>query len=271
MKKLLVFAVVAMMFLAAGCRERIVDVPAVESLMDSLTVVAEPDDSSITFTIQGFPDDLPTGFNCVSIFLSTTDIRETAGFDIDTSTLIFSGITADETLEYTGLDNGVAYYFTGRADVAGDTFSTVGFGGMFYPRPWGQGSYLGYDPGGGDPLDSANALYFDRHTGDPVQIKYSGDTVDIYFSLEGTDFIVAPKDEENGGVAAANVGEEKWLEVQNAPDSYNASVKLELGQVYHFKTPDDYYGKLTVDTVDIANLEVKVTYAFQTAKGVQNY
>ena len=277
MKKLLIFVVVAMMFLAAGCRERIIeiDVPAVDSLMNNLTIVAEPDDTSITFTVQGLPDSLPSGFEGVSIFLSTTDIRETSGPEIDTSTRIFSGITADGDFEHIGLDNGVAYYFAGRADVAGDTVSTVGFGGMFYPRPWGSGSYLGFDPGETPPEDGVNnAIFFNRINGDGEIRSYSDTDVDFYFSLEGTDFNMAPKDPA-GGVAASGLGVDKWLDeaTQTAPGSYEQSVMLELEKIYYFKTADDYYGKIMVDsvTLHVDTLSIWVTYAFQTAAGVQNY
>jgi len=274
MKKLLVLAVVAVMFFAAGCRERTVyiDGPAVDSLMDSLTITARPDDGDITFIIEGIPDSLPPGFNGVNIYLDTTDISADSGQNIESEPI--HTFIRDGEHTHTTLTNGVAYYYAGRADLTDDTVSTLGFGGRFYPRPWGAGSYLGYDPGSGD-IDSAqgNALYFNRTTGDAEQRDYA-DTADFYFALDGTDFVLACKDTTGAaGVAASGYGEEEWLDTltQQAPEKYETSVPLELGKIYHFKTHDAYYGKLMINTVDIPNLEIEIIYAFQTADSVKNY
>ncbi len=273
MKKLLVLAVVAMMFFAAGCRERTVyiDGPAVDSLMDSLTITAEPGDTSIRFVIQGIPDSLPPGFNGVNIYLDTTDISADSGQNIESEPI--HTFISDGEHTHTTLTNGQVYYYAGRADLTEDTVSTLGFGGRFYPRPWGEGSYLGYNPGQ-DSLDSAQCLFFNRETGDATQNPYTHTDGDLYFELEGTQIVMKPKDTTGAaGVASSGYGEDKWLDTltQQAPEKYETSVPLELGKIYHFKTHDAYYGKLMINTVDTLNLEVKIIYAFQTADSVKNY
>jgi len=272
MKKLLVLAVVALMFFAAGCRERIIyiDGPAVDSLMDSLTITAEPGDTSIRFIIQGIPDSLPPGFNGVNIYLDTTDISADSGQNIESNPI--HTFIRDGEYTHTTLTNGVAYYYAGRADLTDDTISTLGFGGRFYPRPWGEGSYLGYNPGQ-DPIDSAQCLFFSRETGDGSQNPYVDTDGDLYFELEGTQIVMKSKDTTGAaGVAVSSHGSEDWLKDQDASGtSFGDKVTLEPGAIYHFKTHDDYYGKMMIDTVDVLSLEVKITHAFQTAVGVPNF
>lgn len=284
MKKILI--VLPLVALIVGCGLKPPDVEGIENLLTKeLEVIVTPEDDSVTIEIKGFPDELPQGLEGVSVYVSDFDMEGKPGDELGTP--IDSGITSDITTGTGGLENGNQYFVEGRGEVAGDTVSTLGFGGMFYPRPWGSGSYLGYNPDTTPPEEGINnALRFDRTTGHPEANLTASSEVDFFLFTDalGENLYITNAvalGGEKSGVDPAGVHIQNWLDVQNSSTTYSDTVMLEKDQVYHFMTADSFFGKfavigdITPPPVVILGegdaLKVYLRYAFQTNKHVGHY
>ncbi|MCK4232103.1 hypothetical protein KAX21_04060, partial [candidate division WOR-3 bacterium] len=181
MKKIVIVLPLATLIVGCGLFPKPPDVEGIEKLLtEDLEVIATPGDDSVRIEIKGFPAELPEGLEGISVYVDTFDMSNLPGSELGTP--IASGITDSTTLEQGGLKNGTKYYFEGRGEMAGDTVSTLGFGGMFYPRPWGPGSYLGYNPDATPPEEGINnALRFDRATGHPEENLTANGEADFFF------------------------------------------------------------------------------------------
>ena len=166
MKKILIILPLAILIVGCGLFPKPPDVEGIKKLLtEDLKVIATPGDDSVRIEIKGFPAELPEGLEGVSVYINVFDMDSLPESELGAP--IASGITDSTIIEQDGLKNGKQYYFEGRGEMAGDTVSTLGFGGMFYPRPWGPGSYLGYNPEFTPPGDGQNnALSFNRETGE---------------------------------------------------------------------------------------------------------
>lgn len=285
MKKILI--VLPLVALIVSCGLKPPDVEGIENLLTKdLEVTVTPEDDSVTIEIAGFPDELPEGLEGVSVYVSDFDMTGLPGGEL--GTLIASEITSDIITGTGGLENGKQYFVEGRGEVAGDTVSTVGFGGMFYPRPWGSGSYLGYNPDAIPPEEGINnALRFDRTTGYPEEDLTADGEADFFLFTDalGENLYITNTlmlgGEENG-VEPAGVLMENWLKVQDSSTTYSDTVMLEKDQVYHFMLVEGYYGKFGVDSIKVVTpplhilgegdaLKVYLRYAFQTNKHVGHY
>jgi hypothetical protein len=282
MKKILI--VLPLVALIVGCGLKPPDVEAIEKLLtEELEVIATPGDDSVRIEIKGFPAELPEGLEGVSIYVDTFDMDSLPESELGTP--IASGITDSTTLEQDGLENGKQYYFEGRGEMAGDTVSEVGFGGMFYPRPWGSGSYLGYNPDSTPPEKGVNnALSFIRETGHPEANQSANEGADFFFFTDGqalyiTSAVVLGSTDTNG-IEPAGQHISNWLEVKDSSTTYSDTVKISNGQIYRFMTADGYYGKFAVEGIDVVPplmlgegdaLRVWLRYAFQTAQHVGHY
>jgi len=286
MKKILIVLPLIILIVGCGLFPKPPDVEAIKKLLtEELTVIATPGDDSVRIEIKGFPAELPEGLEGVSIYLGPDTMGGVPGSELGVP--IASDITHDTTLEQGGLKNGKQYYFEGRGEMVGDTVSTVGFGGMFYPRPWGSGSYLGHGPGTPPEEGKDNAFIFNRETGKPTSMS-ADSTADFFFftDAQGENLYVtsgaalAVGEIEKNGIADAHTYIDSWLKVQNAPEAYLDTMLIENGKVYHFKIADDYYGKFAVEGIDVVPalmlgegdaLRVWLRYAFQTAQHVGHY
>jgi len=286
MKKILIVLPLIILIVGCGLFPKPPDVEAIKKLLtEELTVIATPGDDSVRIEIKGFPAELPEGLEGVSIYLGPDTMGGVPGSELGVP--IASDITHDTTLEQGGLKNGKQYYFEGRGEMVGDTVSTVGFGGMFYPRPWGSGSYLGHGPGIPPEEGKDNAFIFNRETGKPTSMS-ADSTADFFFftDAQGENLYVtsgaalAVGEIEKNGIADAHTYIDSWLKVQNAPEAYFDTMLIENGKVYHFKIADDYYGKFAVEGIDVVPalmlgegdaLRVWLRYAFQTAQHVGHY
>lgn len=284
MKKILI--VLPLVALIMGCGLKPPDVTGIENLLTKeLEVIVTPEDDSVTIEIKGFPDELPEGLEGVSVYVNDFDMEGKTGDELGTP--IASGITSDITTGTGGLENGIKYYYEGRGEVAGDTVSTLGFGGMFYPRPWGSGSYLGYNPDSTPPEEGINnGLRFDRETGHPEEnLTANGDADFFLFTDAGGENLyitnaVALGGDTNG-IEPAGVHIQNWLDVQDSSATYSDTVMLEKDQVYYFMTADGYFGKFAVigdiTTAPVVMLgegdalKVYLRYAFQTNQHVGHY
>lgn len=285
MKKILIVLSLIILIVGCGLFPKPPDVEGIEKLLtEDLEVIATPGDDSVRIEIKGFPAELPEGLEGVSVYVDTFDMSNLPGSELGTP--IASGITDSTTLEQDGLENGKQYYFEGRGEMADDTVSTLGFGGMFYPRPWGQGSYLGHGPGTPPEEGKDNAFIFNRETGKPTSMS-ADSTADFFFftDAQGENLYVTSGAAlavgiEKNGIADAHTYIDSWFKVQNAPEAYADTMLIEKGKVYHFKIADDYYGKFAVEGIDIVPafmlgegdaLRVWLRYAFQTAQHVGHY
>lgn len=277
MKKLLILTLLAAF--VAGCG-LIPDEAAIKKLLEEdITVTMEPNDKGVKITIEGMPDELPRGFDGINVYLSDQDISGKPADELGDP--IATGIIADTVIEKWDLTNGTRYTVEGRAEI-GRQVTTYGFGGRFYPRPWGYGDYLGYDPG---THEDGNAIFFTRSTGDPVAKRDDESNIDFYFYREGTDiYVVRDPSTQTGGVVASGKTAEEWLDVQDAPTTYSEKVKLEEDMIFQFMTKDSHYGKFDVEVIkdtlvttpdllagEVAALKVNLRYAFQTAKEIGHY
>ncbi len=281
MKKILV--VLALAAFVVGCIPKPPDIEGIKDLLEKdLQVVVTPEDDSVTIEITGFPAELPEGLEGISIYLSSTDtMGGVPGSELGVP--IVSGLTSDTILGEAGLANGTKYYYEGRGEITGDTISEMGFGGRFYPRPWGAGSYLGYNPES-DPPDQQNnnALFFERETGRPFENQTASSDVDFFFFMEGTNLYITNAKVLGGtefnGIEPAGVHISNWLDVQDSSTIYSDTVELKDGLVYHFMTADGYYGKFAVQDMDMPAflgegdaITVYLRYAFQTKKHIGHY
>ncbi len=284
MKKIVIVLPLAILIVGCGLIPKPPDVEGIEKLLtEDLEVIATPGDDSVRIEIKGFPAELPEGLEGVSVYVDTFDMSNLPGSELGTP--IASGITDSTTLEQGGLKNGTKYYFEGRGEMAGDTVSTLGFGGMFYPRPWGPGSYLGYNPDATPPEEGINnALRFDRATGHPEENLTANGEADFFFFTDGQDLYITNAmvlgSENKNGIEPAGQHISNWLEVKDSSTTYSDTVKVGNGQVYHFMTADGYYGKFAVEGIDVVPaltlgegdaLRVWLRYAFQTAQHVGHY
>ncbi|MEA3312447.1 MAG: hypothetical protein U9Q76_09560 [candidate division WOR-3 bacterium] len=286
MKKIVIVLPLAILIVSCGLFPKPPDVEGIEKLLtEELKIVVTPDDDSVTIEIKGFPAELPEGLEGVSVYLGPDTMGGVPGSELGVP--IASGITHDTTLEQGGLENGKQYYFEGRGEMAGDTVSTLGFGGMFYPRPWGQGSYLGHGPGTPPEEGKDNAFILNRETGKPTSMS-ADSTADFFFFTDAqgenlyitSGAVLAVGEIEKNGIADAHTYIDSWFKVQNAPEAYVDTMLIEKGKVYHFKIADDYYGKFAVEGIDVVPaltlgegdaLRVWLRYAFQTAQHIGHY
>jgi|GEM_PF-2229082 len=287
MKKILIVLSLIILIVGCGLFPKPPDVEGIEKLLtEELMVIATPGDDSVRIEIKGFPAELPEGLEGVSVYVDTFDMSNLPGSELGTP--IASGITDSTIIEQDGLKNGKQYYFEGRGEMAGDTVSTLGFGGMFYPRPWGQGSYLGYGPGTPPEEGQNNAFILNRETGKPTPMS-ADSTADFFFftDAQGENLYITSGAAlavgiEKNGIADAHTYIDSWFKVQNAPETYADTMQIEKGKVYHFWTHDDYYGKFAVEAIDVVPggaltlgegdaLRVWLRYAFQTAQHVGHY
>jgi hypothetical protein len=267
MKKILIVLSLIILIVGCGLFPKPPDVEGIEKLLtEELKIVVTPDDDSVTIEIKGFPAELPEGLEGVSIYLGPDTMGGVPGSELGVP--IASDITHDTTLEQGGLKNGTKYYFEGRGEMADDTVSTVGFGGMFYPRPWGPGSYLGYNPEFTPPGDDQTA----------------NEGVDFFFFTDGQDLYITSAvvlgSTDTNGIEPAGQHISNWLEVKDSSTTYSDTVKVSNGQVYHFMIADGYYGKFAVEGIDVVPaltlgegdaLRVWLRYAFQTAQHIGHY
>ncbi|MBN2379626.1 hypothetical protein JXM67_07490 [candidate division WOR-3 bacterium] len=284
MRKILVMT--ALVVLLAGCRERsifgilgVIDSDEIDRyLTQDVLMIPIPEDSGATVDIQ-LEAPLPAGLRGIAVYVDTFDLSGMSNDEI-ADKMVADSVTDDTVITVSNLVNGQGYFVEWRGIRDDEEITTIGIGGKFYPRPWGQGSYLGFNPN--EPADSAtnNAIAFNRATGDLTSHSLSDavDAIDfICYYDAGTVYFTdaAGYGGYDNKVAAADKSGEKWLEVQEAPGVYNDTVPLALNEVYHFKTYDDYYGKFVIDTVivDLINLTVSIEmkYAFQTAQGYEYY
>ncbi len=277
MKKLLILSLLGIIFIGCGLIPNEKEIRKL--LEEDLIVTMEPDDKGVVITIEGMPDKLPNGLDGINVYLSDQDISGKSEEELGTP--IATGITSDTVIENWELTNGTRYFVEGRADIGGQ-ITTYGFGGRFYPRPWGYGDYLGYDPG---THEDGNAIFFTRETGEPVAGRDDDPAIDFYFYREGTDiYIMKPAANPTGGIVASGKTKEEWLDVQDAPSTYGEKVKLEKDMIYQFMTDDSYYGKFAIEGIkdttvttpvglagEVAALKVDLRYAFQTAKEIGHY
>lgn len=284
MKKILIVLPLAILIVGCGLISKPPDVEAIKKLLtEDLEVIATPGDDSVRIEIKGFPAELPEGLEGVSVYINVFDMDSLPGSELGVP--IASGITHDTTLEQGGLKNGKQYYFEGRGEMADDTVSTLGFGGMFYPRPWGSGSYLAYNPEFTPPGDGQNnALSFNRETGHPEANQTANEGADFFFFTDGqalyiTSAVVLGSTDTNG-IEPAGQHISNWLEVKDSSTTYSDTVKVSNGQVYHFMTADGYFGKFAVEGIDVVPalmlgegdaLRVWLRYAFQTAQHIGHY
>ncbi len=285
MKKILIILPLAILIVGCGLFPKPPDVEGIKKLLtEDLKVIATPGDDSVRIEIKGFPAELPEGLEGVSVYINVFDMDSLPGSQLGVP--VASGITHDTTLEQDGLENGKKYYFEGRGEMVGDTVSTLGFGGMFYPRPWGQGSYLGHGPGTPPEEGQNNAFILNRETGEDTPMS-ADSTADFFFftDAEGENLYVTSGAAlavgiEKNGIADAHTYIDSWFKVQNAPETYADTMLIENGKVYHFKIADDYYGKFAVEGIDVVSapllgegdaLKVYLRYAFQTAQHVGHY
>ncbi len=256
-----VFPVLMIAALFVSCGIEIPDVNGIKNLFDKdLKLTITPENNGVTIDATGLPDKLPTGLHSIIIFIDTVK-----GGMSDT---IAKGVTDNGTWSKKGLENGKPYYIDARGIVTGDTMTTMGFGGKFYPRPWGNGSYLGYEPDSND----YQGVKYDRKTGAQTN-KMRSAGVDFYFTNDNGSMKVMA--EGDNGIYDSGEKADKWLFVQDGDaKTYVASADLKKDKIYQFKTNDDYYGKFVVDSITAAGTatpKVWMRYAFQTAKGVAHY
>jgi hypothetical protein len=172
MKKILVVLVLAAFIVGCGLVPKPPDIEGIEKLLtedmeDILTV--QPEDKGVTFILDGLPEEFPEGLESINVYVDTFDMTDLPASDLGAP--LESEITADMEFDEFGMDNGTEYYFEARGNITGDTVSEMGFGGRFYPRPWGAGSYLGYNPETDPPEEQEdNALFFNHETGHPRAI-----------------------------------------------------------------------------------------------------
>jgi len=282
MKKILVVLVLAAFVVGCGLIPKPPDIEGIEKLLtkdmeDILTV--QPEDLGVTIKLEGMPDEFPEGLNGISIYVSSSDMTDLPASELGTP--LASKITADITFDTFNLVNGDEYYYEVRGEIAGDTISEMGFGGRFYPRPWGAGSYLGYDPETDTTDWTKNGMTFDRITGIPTE-EVANESVDFYFLMQDGELYITSASvlggTETNWIEPAESHIQNWLDVQDAPDSYSELVKLENQQVYHFMTADSFYGKFAVEQMDMPALladgdaiTVWLRYAFQTKKHTGHY
>ncbi len=284
MKKILIVLPLAILIVGCGLLPKPPDVEAIEKLLtEELTVIVTPGDDSVRIEIKGLPDELPEGLEGISVYVDTFDMSNLPGSEFGTP--IASGITDSTIIEQGGLENGTKYYFGGRGEMVGDTVSTLVFGGMFYPRPWGPGSYLGYNPHSTPPEDGVNnALSFNRETGHPETNQTANEGVDFFFFTDGqalyiTNAMVLGSENKNG-IEPSGQHISNWLEVKDSSTTYSDTVEVSNGQIYRFMTADGYFGKFAVEGIDVVPaltlgegdaLKVYLRYAFQTAQHVGHY
>ncbi|MBN2381031.1 hypothetical protein JXM67_14635 [candidate division WOR-3 bacterium] len=277
MKKLLVMLTVVI--LIAGCGFNIPDYEGIKKLVtEDLEVTVQPENQGVSIIIEGFPaeDELPKGFDGISVYVSETDLDSVPYADLPAPAQ--DGIKEDDSIYVGNLVNGVEHYAQGRGEMD-DTVTTMGFGGKFYPRPWGQGSYLGYDPENPDHSGYA----FDRDDG--IITESSTENSDLYFEVREVAYsaieVYAVVVGEGAGIQEFG-GTEEWLDVQDwnqSGDAYGSEVMVEAGGIYQFMTGGEYYGKFEVDSIVVeepaflgeGDVKVWLKYAFQTAQHVGHY
>lgn len=230
----------------------------------------QPEDNGVSIILEGLPpeEEFPAGLNGISIYVVTEDPTDKPASELGDP--VKSGIVENDSFFVPDLDNGTQYFFEARGEIVGDTATTYGYSGGFYPRPWGYGDYLGYDPGQ-DP-DSSQGPDFDTTTGEPTTVN-EGDNPDFYFSMDTGVLYV------HGAVHKHDNDADEWLDVQGYDGTYEESAEVHEGGIYHFMTADGYYGKFKVDQLEnipaaiLAGESIKtyLTYAFQTSNGVRKY
>ncbi|MBD3286117.1 hypothetical protein GF359_06355 [candidate division WOR-3 bacterium] len=280
MKKLLIIITIAA--LAVGCG--IIpdtDYEGIKDLVDSLQITLQPEHEGASVIIEGFPaeEELPEGFEGIAIFVDTASLEDVPYADLPSAEA--EGIKQDDTISIVNLTNGEETWVDARGQID-DTVTVEGFSGKLYPRPWGQGSYLGFDPENPD----LSGYVFDREDGKIAES--STDNSDLYFEVrEGAYSAV----DVYAVVVAADAGvksyteDDVWLDIQDwdqAGTDYASEVKIEDGGIYQFytggfSTEEEYYGKFEVDSVIVVgdpllgDVEVWLKYAFQTNQHVGHY